>query len=311
MLVIRGAHNLRPAHQGCVATIGNFDGMHRGHQAVFSALSERAEQYGLPALAIVFEPQPMEFFRPDQAPARLTCLREKLALMRQYGVDRVLILRFNQAFANQSATDFVNPLLTHQLGIRHLYVGDDFRFGYQRAGDFGLLKKLGTEQGYQVESHATINDGGERISSTRIRAALAAGELDTAARLLGRAYTLYGRVNHGHQRGRTIGFPTLNLPMQRLASPLKGVFVVEVAGLPEGVLRGVANVGTRPTLKGDDQFLLEVHLFDFAREVYGAPITVTFLQRLRDEQSFDSFAALRTQIEQDAAQAKAYFSMHS
>lgn len=308
MRVIRGQHNLRPAHHGCVATIGNFDGIHQGHQAVLQALKARAEEYQLPALVVVFEPQPMEFFCPHKAPPRLTRLREKLALMRQLGVGRVLTLRFNQALSNQSAAEFVETLLVQKLGIRHLYVGDDFRFGHQRSGDFQLLAQLGMQHGYQVENLHTISAAGERVSSTRIRTALAQGDLEQAAQLLGRRYSLQGRVNYGHQRGRTIGFPTMNLPMNRLSSPVRGVFIVEVTGLPEGTLYGVANVGNRPTLEGDDRFLLEVHLFDFAREVYGERIKVTFLKRVRDEQKFAAFDELREQINRDVAQAKTYLS---
>jgi len=304
MELIRGKHNLRPRHRGCVATIGNFDGVHLGHQAVFRALKAKAEVFGLPATVILFEPQPMEFFRPDQAPARLTRLREKLEQIRRCQIDRVLLLEFTRALAEMSAPDFIDQVLVQGLGVRHLYVGDDFRFGAGRAGDFALLQAAGRRLGFGVESLATVRHGGRRISSTRIREALLAGDLAAAEACLGRPYQICGRVSHGHKRGRTIGFPTLNVPLHRRVSPLRGVFAVTVQGLDGGDLPGVANLGTRPTVSGGNRPLLEVHLFDFDRQVYGAHIGVTFLSRIRDEKKFDSFEQLRRQIEADAAEAR-------
>lgn len=304
MLLIRGQHNLQPSHRGCVATIGNFDGVHLGHQAVFKALQQRSREHGLPTLVITFEPQPLEYFRPQQAPARLTRTREKLSLIRDAGIDRVLILRFCQELALMPAEEFVQKYLVEALGVRHLYVGDDFRFGKDRCGDFSLLQKTGAEHGFAVESLNTVSDTCGRISSTRVREALAEGDLAAAACALGRDYQISGRVEHGHKRGRTIGFPTMNVGMARLKSPVRGVFAVRVHGLAEQPVNGVANVGNRPTLQGDDRFLLEVHLFDFDREVYGEQVSVTFLQRIRDEKKFESFDALREQILADAAQAR-------
>lgn len=304
MLLIQGLHNLRAAHRGCVATIGNFDGVHLGHQAVLSALTERARAAGLPSVVITFEPQPMEFFRPEQAPARLTRLREKLEAIRGCGVDRVLLIRFNASFAEVEAHDFVRQVLVDQLGIQHLYVGDDFRFGKGRAGDFSLLRAMGAEHGFGVESLDTVSEDGCRVSSTRIREALQQGELAHAARCLGRRYCICGHVSHGNKRGRTIGFPTMNVPLLRRSTPLRGVFAVQVLGLADEPLPGVANIGNRPTLTGDDRFLLEVHLFDFSDEVYGRHVEVDFVERIRDEHKFESFDALRAQIQRDVERAR-------
>lgn len=304
MQLVRGSHNLRPAHRGCVATIGNFDGVHLGHQAVFAAMRERARDMGLPSVVITFEPQPLEFFRPAEAPARLTRLREKLAAIADCGVDRVLLLEFGAHLAGQSAEDFVQDLLVERLDVRHLYVGDDFRFGKGRQGDFELLRRAGQANGFGVESLHSVIHLDERVSSTGIRQALAAGDLARAAHWLGRPYTICGRVGHGDKRGRTIGFPTLNVDLHRRVSPVRGVFAVRVGGIDERPLPGVANVGNRPTVDGGDRCLLEVHLFDFDRQVYGAHVEVEFVARIRDEQKFDSFDQLRQQIQSDAARAR-------
>lgn len=304
VLVIRGQHNLREHHRGCVATIGNFDGVHLGHQAVLAALQARAGQHGLPSLLITFEPQPLEYFMPEKAPARLTRPREKLELLRELGVDRVLLLRFDQDLAMMEAHDFVRKILVEGLGIKHLYVGDDFRFGKGRAGDFALLQAQGEQHGFAVENLATVSDACGRISSTRIREALAEGDLKTAECCLGRGYRMSGKVEHGHKKGRSIGFPTLNVGTARLRSPVHGVFAVFVEGLEEQPLPGVASIGNRPVVEGDDRFLLEVHLFDFDRMVYGAQVSVHFIEYLREERNFDSFEALREQILWDADQAR-------
>ncbi len=305
MLLIRGLHNLRAEHRNCVATIGNFDGVHLGHQAVFAALIERARRQGLPALVITFEPQPMEYFQPQQAPARLTRLREKLEAIRGCGIDRVLLIRFSAAFAAVEAESFVRDVLIVRLGIQHLFVGDDFRFGRQRAGDAGLLRKIGGEAGFGVENLATVIDNGERVSSTRIRESLRRGDLEQAARCLGRRYRICGRVAHGQQRGRTIGFPTLNIGLLRRSTPLHGVYAVQVSGInPAGALPGVANIGSRPTVDDDDQFLLEVYLFDISADLYGRHVEVEFVEYIREERRFESFDALRVQIELDAQRAR-------
>lgn len=302
---------MRADHRGCVATIGNFDGVHLGHQAVFEALKARAVEHGLPSLVITFEPQPLEYFHPEQAPPRLTRAREKLHLIRDAGIDRVLLLRFDQDLAMTPAEDFIQEILVDALGIHHLYVGDDFRFGSQRAGDFTMLQERGRAGGFSVESLDTVSDTCGRISSTRIREALVAGDLETARCCLGRDYSVSGRVEHGHKRGRTIGFPTMNVGLARRKSPVRGVFAVRVDGLGMEPVDGVANVGNRPTLQGDDRFVLEVHLFDFDRQVYGEQVTVRFVQRIRDERKFDSFDELRTQIFHDAALAEELLSQES
>jgi len=304
VLLIRGQHNLREEHRGCVATIGNFDGVHLGHQAVLHALKQRAQALGQPSLVIIFEPQPLEYFCPTKAPARLTRLREKLSLLKDAGIDRVLLLRFDQNLASQSAEDFVQKILVNGIGIKHLYVGDDFCFGKGRQGNFQLLRSEGEKQGFTVESLATVNLAGTRASSTRIREALAVGDMAAAEQCLGRPFQLCGRVAHGHKQGRTIGFPTLNINLGRLTSPVKGIFAVRVSGLSEQCLNGVASVGDRPILKDDDRFLLEVHLFDFDREVYGQQVSVSFVKYLRDEKNFDSFDVMREQIVLDAQMAR-------
>jgi riboflavin kinase/FMN adenylyltransferase len=304
VLLIRGLHNLSAAHRGCVATIGNFDGVHLGHQAVLDALTHRARGAGLPSLVITFEPQPMEFFCPEQAPARLTRLREKLEAIACCGIDRVLLIRFNAGFAGVDAKAFIREVLVGKLGIHHLYVGDDFRFGKDRAGDFALLRSMGRDHGFGVESLDTVADEGCRISSTRVREALQEGDLAHAERCLGRRYRICGRVGHGHKRGRTIGFPTMNVALLRRSTPLRGVFAVQVLGLADDFLPGVANIGNRPTLSGDHRFLLEVHLFDFSDEVYGRHVEVDFVERIRDEHKFESFDALREQIGRDVQRAR-------
>ena len=307
MQVIRGLHNLRPWHRGCVATIGNFDGVHLGHQAVFRHLREQADRFALPATVVTFEPQPMEFFAPDRAPARLTRLREKLMAFRDSRIDRVVLLEFGPRLAAMPAPRFIRELLLDGLGVRYLFVGDDFRFGYDRAGDIGLLRQAGREHGFQVENMNTFLVGEERVSSTRIREALARGDLEQAAHNLGRPYRICGRVAHGDARGRTIGFPTANIDLHRRVSPLSGVYAVTVLDLEERPLPGVANIGNRPTVAGDPRYLLEVHLFDFDRQIYGAHVQVEFHRKLRDERRFDSFQALKEQIKRDSREARAWF----
>jgi riboflavin kinase/FMN adenylyltransferase len=307
MQVIRGLHNLRAEHRGCVATIGNFDGVHLGHQAVFRHLRERAAAFGLPTTVVTFEPQPMEYFAPDAAPARLTRVREKLQALKDAGIDRVVLLEFGRKLAAMSARQFVQELLVIGLDVKFLYVGDDFRFGRGRVGDIELLRQTGEAHGFEVANMNTFMDGEARVSSTRIREALAQGDLALAERNLGRPYRICGRVAHGDARGRTIGFPTANIDLHRKVSPVHGVFAVMVYGLAEAPLPGVANIGNRPTVTGDSRYLLEVHLFDFARTIYGEHVQVEFRKRLRDERRFESFEALRRQILLDAAQARSFF----
>ena len=306
MQIIRGFHNLRPEHRNCVATIGNFDGVHLGHQAVLGQLAEKSDALGLPLVVVTFEPQPQEYFRPQESPPRLTRFREKVQVLRRYAVDRIVVLRFNAAFSQQSPEEFIQHLLVEGLAVRYLVIGDDFRFGKGRSGDFKRLQEAGREHEFEVVSMHTFVLDGQRVSSTRVREALAAGDLNEAEKLLGRIYRMSGRIAHGDKRGRTIGFPTANIHLHRKAIPLRGVYVVEVYGVAGEPIQGVANLGTRPTVDGL-RTLLEVHLFDFDRDIYGAHVHVDFLHKLRDEQRFPDFGALKAQIQLDAAQARAYF----
>lgn len=307
MQIVRGLHNLRAEHRGCIATIGNFDGVHLGHQAVFDHLRLKAAEFSLPSTVVTFEPQPLEFFAPERAPARLTRLREKLRAIEDAAIDRVVLLEFGPKLADMPAGAFVQELLVAGLDVRYLFVGDDFRFGKGRSGDITLLRQVGREHGFEVENMNTFLVAEERVSSTRIREALARGDLQQAAHNLGRPYRICGRVAHGDKRGRTIGFPTANIDLHRRVSPLRGVFAVTVSGLGAALVPGVANIGTRPTVEGDTRYLLEVHLFDFEREIYGEHVEVEFRHKLRDERKFDSFEALRQQILRDASQARAFF----
>ena len=310
MKVIRGLHNLSAAAahlpRGCVATIGNFDGVHLGHQAVLGQLAEAGARLNLPTVVITFEPQPQEFFQPDRVPPRLTRLREKLVALRRYSVDVVVCLPFNAALASMAADVFIQRLLVDGLGVRYLVVGDDFRFGAARKGDFAMLKAAGAEHGFQVVNMLSFQVDGQRVSSTLIRQALREGDIRGAEKLLGRGYRMSGCVSRGDQRGRTIGFPTANIHLHRRATPVQGVYAVEMYGIEGEPLRGVANVGTRPTVDGS-RTLLEVHLFDFNADIYGCHVEVNFLRKLRDELRFASFEALKQQIELDAAAARDFF----
>lgn len=306
MKVIRGVHNLRPHHRGCVATIGNFDGVHLGHRSVFQRLLARGRELGRPATVITFEPQPLEVLAPQTVPARLTRLREKLVAIQDCGIAQVLLLAFGPRLAAMAPDAFARELLVDGLGIGALLVGDDFRFGRGRGGDIELLRVIGAEHGFTVEDLATITHEAERISSTRIREALADGDLGRAARLLGRPYRLCGRVVHGDKRGRTIGFPTANIGLHRQRSPLSGVYAVVVHGVASRPWPGVANIGVRPTFGGGARPLLEVHLLDFSGDIYGRHAEVEPRLKLRDEQRFDSLEALTQQIDRDVAAARAF-----
>lgn len=312
MELIRGLHNLRAAHRGGVATIGNFDGVYSGHRRILDQVIAEARRRKVRSTVILFEPQPAEFFAPEKAPPRLMTLRDKVRALRQAGVDQVLCCRFNQRFRSQSAAEFVDNLLVRGLGIQSLVVGDDFRFGADRSGDFAYLQRAGAQYGFAVSDTQTFAVAGERVSSTRIRAALQQGELQLAAQLLGHPYTISGRVRHGDKRGRQIGVPTANLAMRRVQSPVAGVYAVRVNGgglesaSPEGAW-GVANVGTRPTVNGVDN-RLEVHLLDFAGDLYGRYLEVEFLHFLREEKKFDGLESLTKAIRADIENAKAFFS---
>lgn len=306
MEIIRGLYNLRARHQPSVATIGNFDGVHLGHQAVLGQLAKKAAELGLPSVVITFEPQPQEFFARGAVPARLTGFREKMQALRRYSVDRVVCLRFNRQLAAMEPETFIQQLLIDGLGVRYLVVGDDFRFGHQRRGDFALLTSAGAKAGFQVVSMHSFAVDNIRVSSTRIREVLALGNLHGAEKLLGRPYRMSGRVAHGDKRGRELGFPTANIHLHRAALPVQGIFAVEMFGLDKEPLPGVASVGTRPTFNGT-RCLLEVHLFDFDEDIYGRHVQVEFLHKLRDEARFESSEALIEQMKIDCAQARNFF----
>jgi riboflavin kinase/FMN adenylyltransferase len=308
MELIRGIHNLRPRHRGCVATIGNFDGVHLGHQAVLGQLADKADELCLPAVVITFEPQPQEYFSHGNIPPRLTRFREKMQALRRFAVDRVLALQFNQKLAELSAEEFIQQVLLDGLDIRYLVVGDDFRFGKGRGGDFAMLQQVGAEHGFDVVNMHTFSQGNERVSSTRIREALQRGELMSAEQMLGRTYRMCGRVAHGNKLGRTIGFPTANIFLHRKMTPVDGVCAVDMFGIEGEPVFGVANVGTRPTVdETGTRSLLEVHLFDFDSDIYGRHVHVDFLHRIREERRFESFDALKAQILNDADEARAFF----
>ncbi|KJJ99576.1 MULTISPECIES: bifunctional riboflavin kinase/FAD synthetase [Pseudomonas] len=306
MQLVRGLQNLRPLHRGCVATIGNFDGVHRGHQAILARLRERAVALGVPSCVVIFEPQPREYFAPDSAPARLARLRDKVALLAAEGVDRVLCLAFNQRLSKLSAAEFVDTILVDGLGVKHLEVGDDFRFGCDRVGDFEFLQQAGLSQGFTVEAAQTVEQEGLRVSSTQVRSALAKADFALAERLLGRPYRISGRVLHGQKLARQLGTPTANIQLKRHRVPLTGVYLVSVE-LDGKAWPGVANIGVRPTVSGDGRAHLEVHLLDYAGDLYGRRLTVEFHHKLRDEQRFASLEALKSAIDADIAAARAHW----
>lgn len=299
-------HSTSPA--GVVAAIGNFDGVHLGHQALLKCLREQAQLQQLPAAVVLFEPQPGEFFRGSASPARLSSLREKLAIVAESSVDEVYCLRFNEALASMPAEDFAKQVLFSQLNVKWLLVGQDFRFGKNRVGDVTLLVEIGRQLACQVAVFPDFNVNQQRVSSTAIRQALAKAKLQEAASLLGRPYAVCGRVVQGQQLGRQWGVPTANIRISRLNSPLQGIFCVRVRRICDGlILQGVASIGTRPTLGGGGEVILEVHLFDFNEEVYGELLQVSFLHQLRDEIKFASIDELVHQIFHDIRAAKAYF----
>ncbi|EGA70139.1 bifunctional riboflavin kinase/FMN adenylyltransferase [Vibrio sinaloensis DSM 21326] len=305
MELIRGIHNIQPHHTGCVLTIGNFDGVHLGHQAVLRQVSEKAKQLGLPSTVMTFDPQPLELFARDKAPARLTRLRDKFVQLSKLNIERLLCVNFNHQFANQSADEFISDLLVKRLGVKFLVVGDDFCFGKGRRGNFAMLQEAGKKHGFDVVSTQSFCLQQLRVSSTAIREALAQDKLEQAAEMLGRDYSISGRVSHGRKLGRTIGFPTANIPLKRCVSPVSGVYTVQALGLGDEPIGGVANIGNRPTVNGVRQ-QLEVHLFDFKANLYGKQLEIVLLDKIRDEHKFESFDALKQQIELDAEAARVW-----
>jgi riboflavin kinase/FMN adenylyltransferase len=307
MQILRGLHSTDT--QTVAVTIGNFDGVHLGHQAMLNELRAAAQARGLLTAVVIFEPHPREFFTPQQAPARLTSLREKLELFSTMGIDRVHVCRFNAMFAQKTATDFIQAL-DEKLHAKFVLIGDDFRFGSGRAGDFALVEKIGAARGFAVRSIHSVQHDGVRISSTAIREALASGKIRMAREYMGRPYSISGRVFHGDGMGRKLGYPTANVQMKHNLPPLKGVYVVLAHAEGLGVLQGVASLGIRPTLKQEAQYVLEVHLFEFAQQIYGKHLRVEFLQKLRDEQKFNGLDALTRQIASDVENAKKWFIEH-
>ena len=305
MEIIRGLHNIRPRHSGCVLTIGTFDGLHHGHQMVLAHLNAKSDELNVPSLLITFEPQPREYFRGEIVPARLTRFREKITILETTGVDSVLCLPFNERTRIIEAEEVIERFFVGLLGVRYVVVGDDFRFGKGAKGDYIMLQEAGEQFGFGVSHMGTLKFDHDRVSSSRIREALSDGDFALAERLLGRPYSIMGRVVYGRQLGRTLGTPTANIKLQRYRAALDGVYAVEVTGL-DRTYEGIANIGVRPTVDGKEP-LLEVHLYDFDDDIYGSLLTVTFLKRIREERAFDGLDALKAQIDRDITLSRAWF----
>jgi len=306
MKLIRGLHNLRQTLPACAVTIGNFDGIHLGHQHVLSQLTAAAKRLGLPSAVIIFEPQPIEFFAPEKAPKRLTRFREKINYLRTHDIDYLLCLKFDQKLARLEPEAFVKTILLDGMNTKYLLIGDDFRFGKKRAGDFHLLQDFGKRFGFAVENSDTLLIDNTRVSSTRIRECMQNDDFEQAEKLLGRPYTLSGKVAHGKKLGRQLGYPTINIKMGDKTLIVKGIFAVRVKGIDNRELQGVASIGTRPTVNGVDT-ILEVYILDFDQDVYGYCVDVEFLHKIRDEEKFDSLDELTRHIENDINKAKTYF----
>ncbi|ARN72833.1 bifunctional riboflavin kinase/FAD synthetase [Oceanicoccus sagamiensis] len=306
MELIRGLHNLRPRHRGCVTTIGAFDGVHHGHQAVLQQLIDKGQELNLPTTVVVFEPLPREYFAPLQAPARLMSFREKFQAFKALGIDRVLRIRFTPGFQDMGAKEFIQQVFVKGLGAQYIIVGDDLRFGRNRGGDFKLLQTEGQIHGFDVVATSTLKIRNDRVSSTRIRKALEDSDFELAEMLLGKPYSIAGRVIVGQQLGRHLHAPTANIALRRLRAPMSGVYAVEVE-IGERSLQGVANVGSRPTVDDSLNAILEVHILDFNEDIYGKKITVIFRKKIRDEQKFDSIDELKEQIHKDIDTGRQYF----
>lgn len=300
MELIRGLHNIRPRHHGCVATIGAFDGLHHGHQAVLQHLLNKSKELNVPSTVVTLEPLPREYFAPTKAPARIMSFREKFEGLRAMGVDRVLRVPFNEKTSRIPAREFIQEVFVKGLGIRYIITGDDLRFGHEQEGDFALLREEGSKSHFQVDSIQTLTIAGERVSSTRLRHALENADFALAEELLGRPYSISGRVIVGKQLGRTLNTPTANVQLHRIRAAMSGVYAVQVCGVSDKPVWGVANVGVRPTLDdGLEKAILEVHLIDFDRNIYGEHIHVFFRQKIRDEQKFSSLDELKLNIATD------------
>ena len=306
MQLIRGLGNLPQNLHACALTIGNFDGVHLGHQAILRHLQTKADELHLPMVVMLFEPQPREYFCAENAPARLMRLRDKLRYLKQAGVDMVIVAKFDRTFADLPAQQFIEDWLVRKLNVKFLSIGDDFKFGAKRQGNFALLQQAGEQFGFTVEDSRSFCLDELRISSTAIREALANDDLTLAEKLLGRPYRILGRVIHGNELGRTIGFPTANICLHRQVNPVKGVYAVRVRLKSGAFFNGVANIGTRPTINGVNQ-LLEAHLFDFQGDLYGQWLDVELCHKIRNEMKFPSFDDLKAQIAQDVETAKNVF----
>ncbi len=303
MELIRGLHNLRPRHRGCVLTIGAFDGVHRGHQEMIRIVRERAAEAGVPAVALSFEPTPREYFAKGTPPARLTRFRERFAAFERYGLDRFVCLAFNERVRAMGRGEFIERVLVEGLGVRHLVVGHDFRFARQHEGSVETLLEAGPRSGFGVTEVPPFEIDGERVSSSLIRQALDVGDMARAERFLGRPYRITGKVIEGQKLGRKLGFPTANLRLHRRATPLAGIFAVRVSGCGLDGAPGVASLGTRPVVSGKE-LLLEAHVFDFSGDLYRRYVHVDFIARLRDELWFPDLDALVAQMHKDAKLAR-------
>ncbi|MCO6523824.1 MAG: bifunctional riboflavin kinase/FAD synthetase [Candidatus Schmidhempelia sp.] len=304
MKIIRGIHNLPMSFSGCVLTMGNFDGVHLGHQTLLACLKQAKQHYNLPTVVMIFEPQPLEYFQPDNAPARLTSFQEKYYQLEQLGIDYLLCIPFNRQVATLSADDFVQQWLINQLQVQYIIVGDDFAFGRKREGDITLLAHYAKQGHFTLKSLPTYYYQAQRVSSTAIRQALSSSNFNLASQLLGRPYTICGKVIHGNALARQIGFPTANIQLHRLKPALHGVYLVEVTNtLTKRCYQGIANIGIRPTIDGK-YATLEVNIFDFNQDIYGQYLTVYFKKKIRDEKKFTSLDDLKQQIIQDVCIAR-------
>jgi len=320
MQVFRGFHHpgIAPA---CALTIGNFDGVHRGHQAMLALLRSEAQHRSLPSCVMTFEPHPRDFFaaklgKPEMAPARIATLRDKLSELERCGVDQVIVLRFDEALATLPAQDFISQVLVQGLGARYVLVGDDFCFGARRQGDYKMLDAAGQLQGFDVARMMSYEVHGQRVSSSAVREALVAGNMDAAAALLGRPYSISGHVIHGRKLGRELGFRTLNLRFDHARSAAMGIYAVRTHGLTDKPLDGVASLGVRPTVEDAGRLLLEVNCLDWPAELgldggYGKLLRVELLKKLRDEARYDGLEALTAAIRQDADNARSFFATHA
>ncbi|OZI72248.1 bifunctional riboflavin kinase/FAD synthetase [Bordetella genomosp. 12] len=315
---LRIHHHLPPPGQRspCALTIGNFDGVHRGHQAILARVREAAQKRGLTPAVMTFEPHPREYFaqlhqRPELAPTRISGLRDKVASLACAGMQQVVIVPFDASLAEMSANAFIEDLLVNGLQTRWLLVGEDFRFGHQRSGDIDLLREAGLAHGFEVATLADVTDRhGHRISSSEVRTALAVGDLARAEHLLGRPFHISGHVIHGRKLGRQLGFPTMNLRVAPRCAARSGIYVVRVQGLGPQPMAAVASLGVRPSVEDAGRVLLEVHLLDESLDAYGKLVSVEFLHKLRDEEKFSDLPSLTAAIAEDARNARAYFAVH-